>query len=329
MDLAVRRQPARRRRGRACSAAGPGRRPTSNMPASQAVPVPVLSSRSRRGEGPVQRLGVRREVGARLAEVAGERLGQHHQVGARRPAGRARRGRRGSRPGRGRRRAGRGARGAGRGGRDWSAMPPPCQPFGPSPKRSRRCQTARRGRTGDGRARGHRAHRRQRRPLPGRRQGLHRDRRASPCSSTSWGAGRGARGGRGRRRGAHQPSRGLRPRGPARRRPGRRTAGRPGRLPATRRASWSSSRSTCRWSPRRRSRRLLLSAEEDGALLVDEDGRRQYLCAVYRSRGAARGRPAARGAARAADAQPGLRAAAGRGPGARRGRPATSTPGTT
>ena len=29
--------------------------------------------------------------------------------------------------------------------------------------------------------------------------------------------------------------------------------------------------------------RLMLSAEEDGALLVDEDGRRQYLCAVYRS----------------------------------------------
>jgi CTP:molybdopterin cytidylyltransferase MocA len=28
--------------------------------------------------------------------------------------------------------------------------------------------------------------------------------------------------------------------------------------------------------------RLLLSAEEDGALLVDEDGRRQYLCAIYR-----------------------------------------------
>jgi molybdopterin-guanine dinucleotide biosynthesis protein A len=30
-------------------------------------------------------------------------------------------------------------------------------------------------------------------------------------------------------------------------------------------------------------RRLMLSAEEDGALLVDEDGRRQYLCAIYRS----------------------------------------------
>ena len=30
-------------------------------------------------------------------------------------------------------------------------------------------------------------------------------------------------------------------------------------------------------------RRLLLAAATDGALLVDEDGRRQYLCAVYRS----------------------------------------------
>ena len=30
-------------------------------------------------------------------------------------------------------------------------------------------------------------------------------------------------------------------------------------------------------------RRLLLCSEEDGALLVDEDGRRQFLCAVYRS----------------------------------------------
>jgi molybdopterin-guanine dinucleotide biosynthesis protein A len=29
-------------------------------------------------------------------------------------------------------------------------------------------------------------------------------------------------------------------------------------------------------------RRLMLSAEEDGALLVDADGRRQYLCAIYR-----------------------------------------------
>jgi molybdopterin-guanine dinucleotide biosynthesis protein A len=28
--------------------------------------------------------------------------------------------------------------------------------------------------------------------------------------------------------------------------------------------------------------RLLLSVEEDGALLVDEEGRRQYLCAIYR-----------------------------------------------
>jgi molybdopterin-guanine dinucleotide biosynthesis protein A len=30
-------------------------------------------------------------------------------------------------------------------------------------------------------------------------------------------------------------------------------------------------------------RRLMHSAEEDGALLVDEDGRRQYLCAIYRT----------------------------------------------
>jgi len=30
-------------------------------------------------------------------------------------------------------------------------------------------------------------------------------------------------------------------------------------------------------------RRLLEAADEDGALLVDEDGRRQYLCAAYRT----------------------------------------------
>lgn len=30
-------------------------------------------------------------------------------------------------------------------------------------------------------------------------------------------------------------------------------------------------------------RRLMLSCAEDGALLVDEDGRRQFLCAVYRT----------------------------------------------
>lgn len=30
-------------------------------------------------------------------------------------------------------------------------------------------------------------------------------------------------------------------------------------------------------------RRLMLSAEEDGAVLVDDDGRDQYLCAVYRT----------------------------------------------
>ena len=30
-------------------------------------------------------------------------------------------------------------------------------------------------------------------------------------------------------------------------------------------------------------RRLMLSADEDGALLLDEDGRRQYLCALYRT----------------------------------------------
>ena len=40
-------------------------------------------------------------------------------------------------------------------------------------------------------------------------------------------------------------------------------------------------------------RRLMLSAEEDGALLVDDDGRRQYLCAVYRADGADRGRSVA------------------------------------
>jgi molybdopterin-guanine dinucleotide biosynthesis protein A len=30
-------------------------------------------------------------------------------------------------------------------------------------------------------------------------------------------------------------------------------------------------------------RRLMLSAEEDGAVLVDDDGRMQYLCALYRT----------------------------------------------
>ena len=30
-------------------------------------------------------------------------------------------------------------------------------------------------------------------------------------------------------------------------------------------------------------RRLMLSTEEDGAVLVDDDGREQYLCALYRS----------------------------------------------
>lgn len=30
-------------------------------------------------------------------------------------------------------------------------------------------------------------------------------------------------------------------------------------------------------------RRLMLSADDDGALLVDEDGRGQYLCAIYRA----------------------------------------------
>ena len=45
--------------------------------------------------------------------------------------------------------------------------------------------------------------------------------------------------------------------------------------------------------------RLMLSAGEDGALLVDDDGRQQYLCALYRSE-------ALRGAAPAADARTGL-----------------------
>jgi molybdopterin-guanine dinucleotide biosynthesis protein A len=40
-------------------------------------------------------------------------------------------------------------------------------------------------------------------------------------------------------------------------------------------------------------RRLMLSAEEDGALLVDEDGRRQYLCAVYRGAALVEAAPAA------------------------------------
>lgn len=37
--------------------------------------------------------------------------------------------------------------------------------------------------------------------------------------------------------------------------------------------------------------RLMLSAEEDGALLVDEDGRRQYLCAIYRGEALAQAAP--------------------------------------
>ncbi len=38
-------------------------------------------------------------------------------------------------------------------------------------------------------------------------------------------------------------------------------------------------------------RRLLLAAEDDGALLVDGDGRRQYLCAVYRTEALLAGAP--------------------------------------
>jgi molybdopterin-guanine dinucleotide biosynthesis protein A len=37
--------------------------------------------------------------------------------------------------------------------------------------------------------------------------------------------------------------------------------------------------------------RLLLSAEDDGALLVDDDGRRQYLCAIYRGEALAEAAP--------------------------------------
>ena len=59
--------------------------------------------------------------------------------------------------------------------------------------------------------------------------------------------------------------------------------------------------------------RLMLSAEEDGALLVDGDGRQQYLCAVYRAAALIEAAPTARGAPRAADAQPRRRATAGRG----------------
>jgi molybdopterin-guanine dinucleotide biosynthesis protein A len=46
-------------------------------------------------------------------------------------------------------------------------------------------------------------------------------------------------------------------------------------------------------------RRLMLSAAEDGALLVDDSGRRQYLCAVYRTE-------ALLAAAPAPEQQPGL-----------------------
>ena len=38
-------------------------------------------------------------------------------------------------------------------------------------------------------------------------------------------------------------------------------------------------------------RRLMLSADQDGALLVDGDGRRQYLCAIYRSAALLAGAP--------------------------------------
>ena len=76
--------------------------------------------------------------------------------------------------------------------------------------------------------------------------------------------------------------------------------------------------------------RLLQSAGgRDGALLVDDDGRRQYLCAVYRTEALRARRAAAGGAARSADAAAGDDLRAGRGPGARPGRPATWTPGRT
>ena len=55
---------------------------TSNMPATTVVPRCSATAAQLGGERPVQRLGERAHVGAGLAEVTGERLRQHDQVGA-------------------------------------------------------------------------------------------------------------------------------------------------------------------------------------------------------------------------------------------------------
>ncbi len=76
-------------------------------------------------------------------------------------------------------------------------------------------------------------------------------------------------------------------------------------------------------------RRLMLSAEEDGALLVDEDGRRQYLCAIYRGEALLEAAPPLEEQHGLSMREAGLGPPAGRGAGAAPGRRTTWTPGRT
>ena len=75
-------------------------------------------------------------------------------------------------------------------------------------------------------------------------------------------------------------------------------------------------------------RRLMLSAAEDGALLVDEDGRRQYLCAMYRGAALVEAAPPSRSSTGCPCAAWSRNSGSPRCP-RWRGRPATWTPGTT
>ena len=78
----------------------PGRRSVSNMPATTVVPRSPATRATSVANGAVERLGVRADVGAGLAEVAGERLREDHQVGVvGRQLGRAGRGWRRVEPG--------------------------------------------------------------------------------------------------------------------------------------------------------------------------------------------------------------------------------------